>query len=133
MFAVMAWTAVEMERVSGLATLKADVLVAMHESPFVYLSSLSPQQAVRVVMVVGVLECGFLLINNIQDRFEGQEARDKRPAVTAQGKAMQVRRKFHARERELHNGRLAMVAIACLSLQSLLAGEDSLARLLGLF
>lgn len=52
---------------------------------------------------------------------------------SAQEKAMQVRRKFHARERELHNGRLAMVAIACLSVQSLLAGEDSLARLLGLF
>ena len=44
MFAVLAWTAVEMERVSGLATLKPDALAAMHESPFVYLSSLSPQQ-----------------------------------------------------------------------------------------
>lgn len=44
MFAVLAWTAVEMERVSGLATLKADALAAMHESPFVYLNSLSPQQ-----------------------------------------------------------------------------------------
>lgn len=44
MFAVLAWTAVEMERVSGLATLKVDVLAAMHESPFAYLSSLSPQQ-----------------------------------------------------------------------------------------
>lgn len=41
-----------------------------------------PGQALRVVMVVGVLECGFLLFNNIQDRFEGQEAREKRPAVT---------------------------------------------------
>lgn len=41
-----------------------------------------PSQAVRVVMVIGVLECGFLLINNIQDRFEGQEAWEKRPAVT---------------------------------------------------
>lgn len=33
-----------MERVSELATLKPDALAAMHESPFVYLSSLSPQQ-----------------------------------------------------------------------------------------
>lgn len=44
MFAVLAWTAVEMERVSELATLKPDALAAMHESPFVYLSSLLPQQ-----------------------------------------------------------------------------------------
>lgn len=52
---------------------------------------------------------------------------------SAQEKAMQDRRKFHARERELHNGRLAMIAIVCLSVQSALAGEDSLARLFGLF
>lgn len=53
--------------------------------------------------------------------------------LSAQEKAMQERRKFHARERELHNGRMAMIAITCLSVQSALAGEDSLARLLGLF
>lgn len=46
---------------------------------------------------------------------------------------MEERRKFHARERELHNGRMAMIAVTCLSIQSALAGEDSLARLFGLF
>lgn len=46
---------------------------------------------------------------------------------------MEGQTKLLARERELHNGRLAMVGVACLSLQSILAGEDSLARLLGLF
>jgi len=54
MFAVLAWTAVEMERVSGLATLKPDALAAMHESPFVYLSSLSPQQ----VGILHLISCG---------------------------------------------------------------------------
>lgn len=48
-------------------------------------------------------------------------------------RAMVDRRSLHARERELHNGRLAMIAIACLSIQSFMAGEDSLARLMGLF
>eukprot|EP00752_Nemacystus_decipiens_P012001 g10640.t1 len=140
MFAVLAWTAVEMERVSGLATLKPDALAAMHESPFVYLSSLSPQQALRVVMVMGVLEGGFLIYNSLQDRFEGKEREREgrgtsqaKTSLTAQEKAMEERRKFHARERELHNGRMAMIAITCLSIQSALAGEDSLARLLGLF
>ncbi|CAM9574448.1 unnamed protein product [Ectocarpus sp. 4 AP-2014] len=135
MFAVLAWMAVEMERISGLAMLKPDALAALHESPFAYLSSLSPQQALRVVMVMSVLEGGFLVYNSLQDRFERSEAirPDKKVALTAQEKAMQDRRKFHARERELHNGRLAMIAIVCLSVQSALAGEDSLARLFGLF
>lgn len=55
MFAVLAWTAVEMERVSGLATLKPDALAAMHESPFVYLSTLSPQQVKGGGLVLFVL------------------------------------------------------------------------------
>ncbi|CAN0013290.1 unnamed protein product [Scytosiphon promiscuus] len=134
MFAVLAWTAVEMERISGLATLKPDALAALHESPFVYLSSLSPQQALRVVMVMGVLEGGFLVYNSLQDRFDRKDARpDKTTALTAEERAMEERRKFHARERELHNGRMAMIAVVCLSIQSALAGEDSLARLFGLF
>lgn len=57
MFAVLAWTAVEMERVRGLATLKPDALAVMHESPFVYLSSLSPQQ-VRGLILLNLLGSG---------------------------------------------------------------------------
>lgn len=44
MFAVLAWTTVEVERVSGLAALRPDAMAALHESPFKYLAALSPQQ-----------------------------------------------------------------------------------------
>lgn len=39
-------------------------------------------QAVRTVMVGGVMECGFLMFNAIQDRLEAKEAWKNRPAVT---------------------------------------------------
>lgn len=58
MFAVLAWTAVEMERICGLATLKTDVLAAMHESPFAHLASLSPRQ----VRDTGVIVFGVALV-----------------------------------------------------------------------
>lgn len=48
MFAVLAWSVVEMERVSGLATLRPDVVAAMHQSPFSYFASLSPQEVGRL-------------------------------------------------------------------------------------
>lgn len=35
-------------------------------------------QALRVVMVVGVLECGYLLFNGMQDRLEDRAKQEKR-------------------------------------------------------
>ena len=44
MFAVLAWTAIETERMSGLGALKAEAVAAMHESPLAYLWTLTPHQ-----------------------------------------------------------------------------------------
>lgn len=49
MFAVLAWTAVEFERMSGLTSLKPYTMNAMHESPMAYLSGLTPQQVLKMI------------------------------------------------------------------------------------
>lgn len=61
MFAVLAWTAVEIERASGLASLRTDAVAAMHESPFAYLASMSSQQ----VCGVRTLSYSYGIINSL--------------------------------------------------------------------
>lgn len=50
---------------------------------FVFVGDVYTLQALRVVMVMGVLEGGFLVYNSLQDRFDRKDARpDKTTGLT---------------------------------------------------